>query len=70
MEQKQAEWYTVCHRDALIKNSGVCVLWGHEQVAIFYCHRSDSLYAVENYDPIERIIVTTLHFIKKLQEHN
>ena len=49
MEQKQAEWYTVCHRDALIKNSGVCVLWGHEQVAIFYCHRSDSLYAVENY---------------------
>lgn len=52
MEQKQAEWYTVCHRDALIKNSGVCVLWGHEQVAIFYCHRTDSLYAVDNYDPV------------------
>ncbi|MGR5062690.1 nitrite reductase small subunit NirD [Photobacterium sp. DNB22_13_2] len=52
MEQKQAKWYTVCHRDALIKNAGVCVLWGHEQVAIFYCHRTDSLYAVDNYDPV------------------
>ena len=46
------EWTTICHQDDLTSNAGVCALFENEQVAIFFCTHSDSLYAVSNFDPI------------------
>ncbi|MGF1726543.1 nitrite reductase small subunit NirD [Photobacterium nomapromontoriensis] len=48
----QVTWQTVCQKDDLISHTGTCVLLGQQQVAIFFCARTDSLYALDNYDPI------------------
>ncbi|MGF1729719.1 nitrite reductase small subunit NirD [Photobacterium kasasachensis] len=46
------KWQTICKYSDLVKNTGVCALVDDEQVAIFYCGRSQSVYALSNYDPI------------------
>lgn len=50
--QASKEWTTVCAQQDLTPNAGTCVQFAEEQVAIFYCLRSQSLYAVANFDPI------------------
>jgi nitrite reductase (NADH) small subunit len=45
-------WETICTEQDLAPNVGVCALVGSEQVAIFNCKRTKSLYAISNYDPI------------------
>ena len=43
----------VCSREDLIANSGVCVLLGEAQVAVFYLpEESPSVYGISNWDPI------------------
>ncbi|WP_299014447.1 nitrite reductase small subunit NirD [uncultured Photobacterium sp.] len=46
------QWQTICEQSDLIGNTGVCALVGKEQVAVFYCGQTQSLYAMSNYDPI------------------
>jgi len=50
--QASKEWITVCTQQDLTPNAGACIQFKEEQVAIFYCLRSQSLYAVGNFDPI------------------
>lgn len=50
--ESKATWQTVCQKDDLISHTGICVLLDQQQVAIFFCARTDSLYALDNYDPI------------------
>ncbi len=45
-------WTTVCKQEDLTSGTGLCALHNYEQVAIFYCGRTESLYAISNYDPI------------------
>ena len=49
-------WITVCNKEDLIADSGLCALLegeqGEEQVAIFLVGKTDKLYAICNYDPI------------------
>ena len=45
------EWETVCLTDDLIKGSGICVLFEHQQVAIFYIGNPPNAYAIANFDP-------------------
>lgn len=45
-------WQTICSAADLVPNIGVCALVDGKQVAIFSCSRTDSLYAVSNFDPI------------------
>jgi nitrite reductase (NADH) small subunit len=45
-------WLTICSIEDLAPNVGVCALVADQQVAIFRCTRTDSLYAISNYDPI------------------
>lgn len=45
-------WQTVCAVEDLVANIGVCALVAGEQVAIFSCKRTESLYAISNFDPI------------------
>jgi nitrite reductase (NADH) small subunit len=48
------EWLQACNVDDLVANSGVCVLIGNKQIAVF-CIFSNSkimeVYACDNYDP-------------------
>lgn len=45
----------VCNTSDLIPNSGVCVLLGDEQIAVFYLPKeTPSVYALGNWDPIGR----------------
>ena len=46
-----SQWLTVCSTDDLVPHTGVCAKVEDKQVAIFYCQRSDQLYALCNYDP-------------------
>lgn len=45
-------WRTICKHSDLISGTGLCALFDREQVAIFFCGRSNALYALSNYDPI------------------
>ncbi|SON53006.1 nitrite reductase small subunit NirD [Vibrio tapetis] len=45
-------WQTVCTKDDLIPHTGVCTKVGDQQIALFYCARTEGLYAISNYDPI------------------
>ncbi|MCJ2377099.1 nitrite reductase small subunit NirD [Vibrio sp. ZSDZ34] len=47
-----SEWKTVCHIKDLVPQTGVCAKVGAQQVAIFYCSRTSSIYATSNYDPV------------------
>jgi len=44
-------WTDICPKSDLTANAGICAKFNEQQVAIFLCKRSDSLYAVSNYDP-------------------
>lgn len=46
------QWQTVCEQKSLIADSGICVLFNGEQVAVFYDKDEEKLYAISNYDPI------------------
>ncbi|MFW8591901.1 nitrite reductase small subunit NirD [Glaciecola sp. 2405UD65-10] len=48
-------WVSVCSEQDLVANSGVCVLIGKQQIALFCMvnyAQEISLYACDNYDPI------------------
>jgi nitrite reductase (NADH) small subunit len=47
-----SKWKTVCHIEDLVPQTGVCAKLGQQQVAIFYCSRTGSIYATSNYDPV------------------
>ncbi|MFL0797805.1 MAG: nitrite reductase small subunit NirD [Cellvibrionaceae bacterium] len=44
-------WKTICKKEDLTPNTGLCALLNGEQVAVFYSGKEDSLYAVSNFDP-------------------
>ena len=47
------DWEVICQRSDLVAGSGVCVLVGSEQVALFYLPgEGPELYALANRDPI------------------
>ncbi|MEZ8142309.1 nitrite reductase small subunit [Enterovibrio norvegicus FF-33] len=46
------QWQTICRKQDLVKNTGVCALFDEKQVAIFLCGQTDTLYAIDNFDPI------------------
>ncbi|XPF93501.1 nitrite reductase small subunit NirD [Colwellia sp. RE-S-Sl-9] len=47
----EKKWQTICHKDDLVKNSGVCALLeNEEQIAIFQV--KDQVFSVGNWDPI------------------
>ena len=48
----QENWALVCEVDKLIPDTGACALINNEQIAIFWESKTDTLFAVSNYDPI------------------
>lgn len=51
-EKADAEWVTVCSKDDLIPDSGLCALVNGQQIALFFSKRLDEVFAIGNYDPI------------------
>ncbi|MFA0086253.1 nitrite reductase small subunit NirD [Vibrio sp. E150_011] len=51
------QWTTVCSTNDLVPHTGICAKVDQQQVAIFYCRRSEALYALCNYDPIGQAYV-------------
>lgn len=46
-------WKTICKRDDLVLNSGVCALVNNQQVAIFLLDNGgEQIFALSNFDPI------------------
>lgn len=44
-------WTDICPKNDLTPNAGICAQFNEQQVAIFLCKRTDTLYAVSNFDP-------------------
>ncbi|WP_435234880.1 nitrite reductase small subunit NirD [Psychromonas sp. PT13] len=63
-----SEWTTVCQYQDLTPNTGICALFEKEHVAIFYCKRSEQLYAVSNVDPIAKVSVLSRGIMASLQD--
>lgn len=61
-------WTRVCAATDLAPNTGVCALVNGEQIAIFYSHRLDEVFAISNYDPIGKANVLSRGLICSLGE--
>ncbi|MFD2176877.1 nitrite reductase small subunit NirD [Veronia pacifica] len=61
-------WQTVCEKDVLIADTGVCALVGDEQVAIFLSGFDDALYAINNFDPIGKANVLSRGIIGSIDD--
>lgn len=61
-----SKWITICQADDIVPNIGICALVEDQQVAIFSCGRTDSLYAVSNFDPIGQANVLSRGIIGSL----
>lgn len=48
------QWHNICRAEDLVQNSGVCALFGDQQVAIFslIIDGESCLFATSNFDPI------------------
>ncbi len=47
------QWKTICKRDDLVLNSGVCALVNNQQVALFLLDNDgEQIFALSNFDPL------------------
>lgn len=60
-------WESVCLIDDLVQGSGVCVLFEHRQVALFYLGKPPQVYAIANFDPFSDANVLSRGIIGSLQ---
>lgn len=63
----EAPWETVCLVDDLVEDSGVCVLFQHRQVALFYIGTPLRVYAIANFDPFSKANVLSRGIIGSLK---
>ncbi len=49
------DWIEVCPVGDVIDNVGLCALLNDKQVALFRLSGSDTLYAIDNYDPFSSV---------------
>jgi nitrite reductase (NADH) small subunit len=59
-------WINVCALNDLQPDSGVCALVAGQQIALFYLHRTDEVFAVSNFDPIGKANVLSRGMIGDL----
>lgn len=60
------QWHKVCNVDALQEDSGVCALVAGKQVAIFYMRGVQAVFALNNYDPLDKANVISRGLIGDL----
>ena len=59
------QWTTVCSQKDLVPYLGVCALVEEKQIALFQV--GDSLYAIDNYDPVSRANVLSRGIVGDLK---
>ena len=59
-------WIDVCALNDLQPDSGVCALVAGQQIALFYLHKTDEVFAVSNFDPIGKANVLSRGMIGDL----
>ena len=52
--QQVAQWVSVCSLDRILPDTGICALINGEQIAIFRIGQSETVYAINNYDPFSK----------------
>ena len=62
-----AGWENVCLADDLVPGSGVCVLFHHQQVALFCVGKPATVYAIANHDPFSKANVLSRGIIGSIQ---
>ena len=62
-----SDWITVCNKNELTPQLGACAKVLDQQVAVFYCKRSERLYAISNYDPIGKANVISRGMMGSLE---
>ncbi|MDK2777346.1 MAG: nitrite reductase small subunit NirD [Pseudomonadota bacterium] len=62
------DWTTVCNLNDIDPDTGVCALYHGEQVALFRWGSSDTVYAINNFDPIGKANVLSRGIIGSLGE--
>jgi nitrite reductase (NADH) small subunit len=60
------QWVPVCRLGDIVTNTGVCVLVGGQQVAVFRLD-DDSVYAIDNHDPFSRANVLSRGIVGDLK---
>ena len=45
------QWQTICHKDDLVKHSGVCALLKNDQQIAIFKINDDEIYSISNWDP-------------------
>ena len=60
------QWIDVCDQSDLQPDSGVCVLAGSEQIALFYLTELDQIFAVGNFDPLAKVNVLSRSMVGDL----
>jgi nitrite reductase (NADH) small subunit len=53
-EPNHDEWTRICELSDILPNTGVCVLFGGEQVAVFRVGAGETCFAIGNFDPFSR----------------
>ncbi len=62
-----SDWIKVCHREDLVPNLGIAALVDGHQVALFYLPElSESVFALDNWDPIGKAHVISRGIIGDL----
>lgn len=51
MTSSNTNWTDICPINDLTPDAGICALYNEQQVAIFLCKQTNSVYAVGNFDP-------------------
>lgn len=66
----QENWVTICQRDDLVDNSGVCALVDDSQVAIFKLTSAndEQVMAISNWDPIGKANVLYRGLLGSMQD--
>ncbi|MFT6914096.1 MAG: nitrite reductase (NADH) small subunit [Motiliproteus sp.] len=59
-------WTTICPFNDIAPNTGVCALVNGQQVAVFRQSRSETLYAIGNYDPAGKANVLSRGLLAQL----
>ncbi|AZL86426.1 nitrite reductase small subunit NirD [Aliivibrio salmonicida] len=62
-----SNWITICKINELTPQLGACAKVLNHQVAVFYCKRSERLYALSNYDPIGKANVISRGMMGSLE---
>jgi nitrite reductase (NADH) small subunit len=64
----KGQWLRVCAETDLTADTGVCVLFNGEQVAIFKDRKTGGIYALSNYDPIGKANVLSRGILGSIKD--